>query len=1017
MLLKSLALASTLLGAASQLPTLALAGRTQLPLGFEAGQLAPESSQSFIARDGFTTLTHPDFQEHRIKKTDDWCDNSVRSYTGYIDNGPRHLFFYYFDSRRDPAKDDLVLWTNGGPMFELNGLAYGAVGLSGSTSAAEASSKEVDVSPSSGPCTIQHDGNSTKPNPYSWTNTANMIFIDQPIGVGFSYADSGVFVDTTEQAAVDVHAFLEIFLNTFTEFKGRNLHLSGESYAGRYLPVFASEIVWRNQWAVKKGKEPSINLKSVLIGNGLTDSVSMSTSYYDQACSSSNGLGKPVLDIKSCMTMQQEVKRCDAWLEKVCRSSVSQPECDIAASYCEGAFMEPFIGGEINPYDISKPCTTLGTDLCYPETAVIAKYLDRPWLRKLLGVEEHIGAFHSCSNKVGTAFTLTRDGLNPTFFHLTGLLEAGVKVLIYVGKYDWICNYIGNYRMLQDLEWSGQAGFLAEDLKSWSAGDSKESAGETKSYRGLTFVTLNGAGHMVPLDKPAEALVDPAGSPCFAALSSGTNYAFSSWAPQLSSRLHLSSTKTNLVGAAGNLGVYFSGPVIGLLVDKKGPRPGLILGAVLVYLGYTIIRVLYDGGEEGLFQSWGLGGLVVGELLTGVGSNSSLTAAINGVSKSFDPKRRGSMISMVLAGFGLSAFFYSTLSHASFFVGDATSTFLLVLAVGCGASIMVGAILVRPPPAGGIPLSAAHYTPIENEDEEDGHEDDEYLAPPADRITPRSSPRASPRASSERSFDFSDEDEVARRNSRAKKKESEALGQKGLEVSGWGLLSQLDFWLLFTVLGLLMFINNIGTMAKTLAHGESNPKKVALAQASLVSLLSIFNCTGRLASGFLSDYFVHHAPAHMRFARIWWLVPIAALFTLTQLLTGWTTEVEGWTGLGLPTALIGFSYGALFGIVPTLTLEAFGMKSFSENNGYVSLSPAVFGNSANLLFGRIYDSNVDHSPTTSPSELVPRGGAAIDHLCVMGRDCFSAAFHITALMCFGAMLLAVLLGLRRTRNK
>ena len=76
----------------------------------------------------------------------------------------------------------------------------------------------------------------------------------------------------------------------------------------------------QNQLLAKSNsKRAPINLKSVLIGNGLSDAVTMTTSYYDQACSAKNGIGRPVLDIKACITMQQSVKRCDLWLERVCR--------------------------------------------------------------------------------------------------------------------------------------------------------------------------------------------------------------------------------------------------------------------------------------------------------------------------------------------------------------------------------------------------------------------------------------------------------------------------------------------------------------------------------------------------------------------------------------------------------------------------------------------------------------------------------------------------------------------------
>lgn len=154
------------------------------------------------------------------------------------------------------------------------------------------------------------------------TNFAPAPAVDQPIGVGFSHGSPGVFVDTTEQAAIDVHAFLVIFFATFDEFVGRPFHIAGESYGGRYLPLFATEIVHHNQLIQQRNdtKHAPINLVSVLIGNGLTDMVSMGLSYYEQSCSATNGVGKPVLNIRSCVAMQEDVKRCTKWLQKACRT-------------------------------------------------------------------------------------------------------------------------------------------------------------------------------------------------------------------------------------------------------------------------------------------------------------------------------------------------------------------------------------------------------------------------------------------------------------------------------------------------------------------------------------------------------------------------------------------------------------------------------------------------------------------------------------------------------------------------
>ena len=132
-----------------------------------------------------------------------------RAYTGYIDVQARHLFFYFFESRNDPSKDDVVLWSNGGP----------------------GASSSMGLFMELGPCRIT---NATgKPHPFkeAWNANANIFFIDQPIGVGYSYAEYGETVSSAEEGAVDIARFMVLFFENFPQFKGREFHLSGESYS------------------------------------------------------------------------------------------------------------------------------------------------------------------------------------------------------------------------------------------------------------------------------------------------------------------------------------------------------------------------------------------------------------------------------------------------------------------------------------------------------------------------------------------------------------------------------------------------------------------------------------------------------------------------------------------------------------------------------------------------------------------------------------------------------------------
>ncbi|GAA5976811.1 hypothetical protein JCM11641_000878 [Rhodosporidiobolus odoratus] len=553
---------------------------------------------------------------------------------------------------------------------------------------------------------------------------------------------------------------------------------------------------------------------------------------------------------------------------------------------------------------------------------------------------------------------------------------------------------------------------------------------------------------------------------CVSALSAGTNYVFSGYSPQLAQQLHLSSLAINAVGAAGNAGVYLSGPLVGLVVDSRGPRIVLLGAAACLAVGYFGLYALYAGGEDGLYATWGLPGLAICQILAGTGGSAALSAAVKATSLSFSKAKRGAAMATVLSCFGLSAFFYSTLSHANLLsTADPIAGFLLTLALGTGISMLLGAAFVHPPPtshSATVPVTTqGQYLAVSTSDS-----DPSFPSPSSSRPqTPIHDP-----ASSEYSLHSDilacEGDLPVRPANRRRQRSSSPLleereddeprhGAGDLDVTGWDLLRLKDFWALFGYLGLcsgvgLMWafhltpglcnlvnpdpsvvlyadINNLGTVALTLAASdpdvEPDPRAVAKSQAYLVSLLSVFNCLGRLFVGFSSDTCLHHLPSKMRVARIWWLVVTAVLFVFSQHLAGQTSHVSGLAGLAVPTALTGFAYGCLFGSVPIVGLERFGMANYARNNGFLTLSPSVFANLTNLLFGAVYDSHVAHSSSDTPfSAELPDASSALTrraadstpaHLCTDGRECFATAFQATTLMSLAAVVLAVLLARRR----
>ncbi|GAA5949666.1 hypothetical protein JCM3765_002746 [Sporobolomyces pararoseus] len=535
---------------------------------------------------------------------------------------------------------------------------------------------------------------------------------------------------------------------------------------------------------------------------------------------------------------------------------------------------------------------------------------------------------------------------------------------------------------------------------------------------------------------------------CVAALSAGTNYAVSAYMPQLSSKIHLSSTNANFVMASGNAGVYLSGPFVGILVDRRGPRSMLAFAATVLFFGYLGIKMLYDGGREGLYDRVGIWGLALCQLMTGIGGSAALASAVKATSQSFSKARRGAAMATVLSCFGLSAFFYSSLSHANLVsTSDPTSGFLLLLALGCGFSMLLGAIFVRPCPPSPVDHTSSSYLSVETSDPDEE-------APPHQRPT---SPFLRPQPSSPDASEFSLHSNIVSRTpspfagtdeypirprSVARNRSSSPLLRKAeesldgrhsagdLDLSGWRMLRHTDFQLLFLYLGTcsgigLMVINNLGTVTVTLADEGTDPRSIAKMQAHLVSLLSICNCLGRLAVGFTSDLFLHHVPERYRFARVWWLAVTAFLFIISQVLAGRAETIEGVHGLALPTALTGFAYGNLFGSVPVVGLERFGVLNYATNNGYLTLSPAVFANLSNFIFGLIYDSHVRQSLPSSPSPPSPSstslrlllkraGGGEVHGICREGKECFAAAFKTTTFFGIVALGLAFAIASRRS---
>jgi len=350
-------------------------------------------------------------------------------------------------------------------------------------------------------------------HPHSWNERANIIFLDQPIGVGFSYSSDGSTVKTSPVAGLDVYAFLELFITRFTEYAHLPFHLAAESYGGTYAPNIATVIHKKNKELAlaPTPKLIKINLASIMLANGLTDPYTQMGSVPDYAC---NG-PYPIYDDPDgpqCMALRSKVPTCQS-LIKACYNFGSRMTCVPPALYCWSQLFGPIQQTGLNPYDVRRKCDrSKDGQLCYEQMGWIETWMNDPKNKAALGVDPS-RKFESCNLGINQAFMLQGDGMHNSAALLPELINDGVRLLVYAGNADIMCNYIGNEKWVEKLETKFHKEFKAAPSIQWVTARDGRVAGEVRSAGGggfgsgnVTFVNVHEAGHMVPYDQPEAAL-------------------------------------------------------------------------------------------------------------------------------------------------------------------------------------------------------------------------------------------------------------------------------------------------------------------------------------------------------------------------------------------------------------------------------------------------------------------------------------------------------------------------------
>lgn len=396
------------------------------------------------------------------------CDPKVNQYTGYfeIKGTNKKYFFWFFESRSDPKSDPTVAWLTGGPGCSSMLALFGE----------------------NGPCTVNKDGKTTKPNPYSWTNNANVFWIDQPPGAGFSEgdADSG-----EEEVSNDMVGFLRAFFEALPQYN-KDFYIFGESYAGHYIPAIASKLHEYN----KRSPSSRIDFKGVGIGNGLT-APSEQYKWYPQMAYQS-GTAPKVVSEAEFNDMESAVPMCTRLIDLCNQFDGQNPSCLASMLYCNMKLMKPYQDKGMNPYDMRLKCEQ--PPLCYDFSEIDA-FLNNQEVQSQIGVRT---SWESCNFQVNLQFVF--DFMRDYDKLIPELLEDGLRVLIYVGDQDFICNWIGNKHWVLNLDWSGKAGFNKEIDRPYKDPNGDD-IGLLRKYDNLSFLQFYQAGHMVPMDQPEKSLV------------------------------------------------------------------------------------------------------------------------------------------------------------------------------------------------------------------------------------------------------------------------------------------------------------------------------------------------------------------------------------------------------------------------------------------------------------------------------------------------------------------------------
>uniref|UniRef100_A0A674PKX4 Carboxypeptidase n=1 Tax=Takifugu rubripes TaxID=31033 RepID=A0A674PKX4_TAKRU len=393
---------------------------------------------------------------------------SFRQYSGYLSvaNG-KHLHYWFVESQNDPGTDPVVLWLNGGPgCSSLDGLLT-----------------------EHGPFLIQDDGMTLQYNPYSWNKIANVLYLESPAGVGFSYSDDQKYSTNDTEVSMNNYLALKEFFRLFPEFSKNQLFLTGESYGGIYIPTLAERVM----------EDSSLNLQGVAVGNGMSsyemnDNSLVYFAYYHGLLGTRlwTELQTFCCTDGKCNFYNTQNQNCSASVQDIVYNS----GLNIYNLYapCPGGVRPRKIQGLASLHQsvrLDPPCTN-----STPSTL----YLNNAYTRAALHISSKAQAWVICSTEVNLNYGRLYLDVKKQYLKLLSALKY--RILVYNGDVDMACNFMGDEWFVESLNQQVQV-----ERRPWHYEDEygQQVGGFVKEFDNIAFITVKGSGHMVPSDKPGAA--------------------------------------------------------------------------------------------------------------------------------------------------------------------------------------------------------------------------------------------------------------------------------------------------------------------------------------------------------------------------------------------------------------------------------------------------------------------------------------------------------------------------------